>query len=32
MKLLKEILKEVSGKGGRIDLTLDNPTFVEKIG
>ena len=32
MKFLKEILKEVSGRGGRIDLTLDNPTFVEKIG
>ena len=32
MKFLKEILKEVSGMGGRIDLTLDNPTFVEKIG
>lgn len=32
MKFLKEILKEVSGKSGKIDLTLDNPTFVEKIG
>lgn len=32
MKMLKEILKEVAGKGGKIDLTLDNPTFVEKIG
>lgn len=32
MKFLKEILKEVAGRGGRIDLTLDNPTFVEKIG
>jgi len=32
MKFLKEILKEVSGRGGRIDLTLANPTFVEKIG
>ena len=32
MKFLKEILKEVSGRGGRIDLTLDNPTFVEKVG
>ena len=32
MRLLREILKEVSGKSGRIDLTLDNPTFVEKIG
>lgn len=32
MKLLKEILKEVAGKGGKIDLTLDSPTFVEKIG
>jgi len=31
MKFLKEILKEVSGKSGRIDLTLDNPTFVEKL-
>ena len=32
MSFLKEILKEVAGRGGRIDLTLDNPTFVEKIG
>lgn len=32
MKFLKEILKEVSGKSGKIDLTLDNPTFVEKLG
>lgn len=32
MKFLKEILKEVSGKSGKIDLTLDDPTFVEKIG
>lgn len=32
MKFLKEILKEVSGKSGRIDLTLDDPTFVEKLG
>jgi len=31
MKFLKEILKEVSGKSGKIDLTLDNPTFVEKL-
>lgn len=32
MKFLKEILKEVSGKSGRIDLTQENPTFVEKLG
>ena len=32
MNFLKEVLKEVAGRGGRIDLTLDNPTFVEKIG
>lgn len=32
MNFLKEILKEVAGRGGKIDLTLDNPTFVEKIG
>lgn len=32
MAFLKEILKEVSGKSGRIDLTLDDPTFVEKLG
>jgi len=32
MKFLKEILNEVYGKSGKIDLTLDNPTFVEKLG
>ena len=32
MNFLREILKEVSGRSGTVDLTLDNPTFVEKLG
>ncbi|MDD4375460.1 MAG: FtsQ-type POTRA domain-containing protein [Clostridia bacterium] len=32
MRFLKEILKEVSGRSGKIDITKEKPTFVEKIG
>ncbi len=32
MKFLKEILKEVSGRSGKIDITQEKPTFVEKVG
>ena len=30
LKFLKEILKEVSGRTGQIDMTKGNPSFVEK--